>query len=210
MAEQALYKCDQCDYTSKYNHNILRHKRSKHRVEELPSDYDADNDSPNFVEEPETEVEVEATGEEEEGITYNDLEAMIGDKINEVLKGNNLPQISKKTQQSAMKTFMSGSTASLLAGMCLGYLLTANAPVLMAMLRGSLNSSSPASVVGGIHHQQPSQAQAELMRKILAQQQQQMPQQPPQTQEATSSAQREETQCVVSQGGLEDCLASTL
>ena len=209
MAEQPIYKCDfpRCDYTSKYNHNILRHKRHKHRVTELPSDYDGDLDNnvrtnsnhqqPYLV--PEPEDYVEEGEQEEEGITCNDLEAMISDKINDLLKTNDLPPVGKLPIQSAMKNFMSGSTATLIAGMCLGYLITANAPVVLAMMKGSLNGFSPAFTAGGSAQQQ------EMMRQMLAQQRQATP-----TPVATGSQQQREQPEVVSSAGLEDCLTSTL
>lgn len=197
MEQSSLYKCDKCDYSSKFNHNLLRHQRSKHRVVELASDYDGETESnappPPQVHRVPDPNEVEE--EEDDGLTYDDLEVMISDKINKVLKGNNLPTVSKKATQSAVKTFMGGNTASLLAGICIGYLITANAGAILKMMN-PLNGSLPVATQG-----QPTQAQVEMMRRIIAQQQQAQtqPSPPPPPPVAVSS-----------QSGLEDASPSTL
>jgi hypothetical protein len=172
-----VFKCDKCSYQSTYHHNLLRHKRQKHRVVELASDYEEALPPPPPgppptppPSEPGATPPASEADEEEEGGYFDDIESMVDHRLNQFLEGNNI-KISQKGRTTAIKSFMNSSGATLMAGMCIGYLLTANAPMIMAMVRRSLGNGL-APVGAGVQPQTPppppTPAQMEMMRQALA------------------------------------------
>ena len=166
------HKCSKCDYTTSFKHNVYRHTRTKHRVEELPSDFEETpkpkGKAPRDPQE-ETDVEVAdedfcADDESGEGY-YDDLESMVDEKLAKFLESKNI-KISDKGRSTAIKSFMNSNVATLCAGMCLGYLITANMPLVMAMMRRSLNGASPVSA--GVPMMTPEQM--ELVKMAMAKQ----------------------------------------
>ena len=188
MSEDPLYKCEDCEYSTRYKHNLLRHQRNKHRVVELPSDYEEEvvsNPPPPQKSNNNKKKKQKKEEEEDDDITYNDLEDIISDKINSVLEKRDLPKISKQATQTAMKTFMNSNVATLCCGMCLGYLITSNAPILLSMLRQK-NGQFPISSDGGKVLQQQ-----EMMKRMMMMQQAQAQAQAQAQRPATAPSQPE-------------------
>jgi hypothetical protein len=92
---------------------------------------------------------------------------MVDHRLNQFLEGNNI-KISQKGRTTAIKSFMNSSGATLMAGMCIGYLLTANAPMIMAMVRRSVGNGLAPVGAGVQQPPPPTPAQMEMMRQALA------------------------------------------
>lgn len=153
-----------CSYKSQHNHNVLRHRRRVHktdRVTELP-DTDAEEQSPPS---PPSVISDTVAEEEEDEMTYDDLENMIDDKIGTLLKSQGLGKVNPKNlRQSAVKTFFNGSTGHLIAGIALGFIISNNLPMILGAAKNGLVASSVKSVVP------PQMTPEEIQRRIMAQQ----------------------------------------
>jgi len=152
-----LHHCDFCDYKSIHNHNVLRHKRRVHKTDRVVELESTEGEPKRQDAEPHSDTD------EEEEMTYNDLENMIDDKIGGILKSQGMGKINPKNlRQSAVKTFFNGNTGHLLAGVALGWILSNNMPYLMTLAKNSLVVSSQKSPV--------QMTPEEVQKRILAQQ----------------------------------------
>lgn len=176
-SEKPSYSCSHCPYKSKHRHNVTRHIRAVHPelaskpTPALPSPPPPTEDAPPPVPPP--------SEEPSDDMSYNDLEDLIDSKVESILKQQNIV-VSPQVRKSVMKQFMSSSTASIFAGVCIGYLLTVNAPLLVGVVRRLFsNFQSPSGQQGGgaTAVKVPVMTQEELMRQVMLRQ----PVQPPVT-----------------------------
>ena len=147
------FKCTHCNYTSSFKHNVYRHVRNSHV-----------SATPEKIEAPPA-PQPEAAESEGGGEDY-DIQELIDNKVKEILKNQKI-DVSPRLRKSTLKTFMSGSRASLIAGIILGHILTNNIPVLVSLVKTLFAkngvSGAPAPVQA---------TQAEIMRQLMLRQQQ--------------------------------------
>jgi hypothetical protein len=127
-----------CGYKTKYNSNIHRHYRLKHQ-EKPPDPIDPPlpptQPKSRFIPDDGTESEYEQT----------DLESMISNKIHQMIgmKNNNGSML------PAIKGFMTGSTGSLIAGLCLGYMISQNIKPAIQIISQMMGNCGSPSLGGG-------------------------------------------------------------
>ena len=102
--------------------------------------------------------------EEEEEEAF-DLDGLLDEKLSKFLAENKVA-ISPAIRQSAMKKMMSSTGATLLAGMILGYILTNNLPMILALL-GKKYGAPPQRV--GV---QPQMTEEQIRQQVMMRQQQ--------------------------------------
>jgi hypothetical protein len=95
-----------------------------------------------------------------------DIQGLIDSKVKEILKNQNI-EVSPKLRKSTLKTFMTGSTATLIAGIILGHILTNNIPVLVSIVKTLFAKNG----VSGAPPPSGQTTQAELMRQLMLRQQ---------------------------------------
>jgi len=170
-SSKSNFKCNHCDYTSEYRHNVYRHIRGKHPdvfdkgevnefVSSLPTSPVAVSSSPR----PPPPPPPPSLQEEEEDPI--DLDKLLDDKLAKFL-GDNKVAISPAVRQSAMKKVMSSQGATLIAGMIIGYILTNNLPMILSIFgKYAKNGSSPPRQVG------VQLTQEQMMQQVMMRQQQ--------------------------------------
>jgi len=118
-SDQIVLQCNQCEYKSNYQSNMTRHKKNVHGVEAPTKQLSrekimafVDNkpvDQPKPADHHEIEEEIE-------------LDEYINDKVNQILKQNNMPPV--KVPRDVMKGLFSGTVPTFLAGSIMGWILS--------------------------------------------------------------------------------------
>ena len=173
-------KCPYCDkYESNYKANVYRHCRQQHA--DSPKPVLSPKPSQHIMEAPETTLPppppVRFRQEEEQSsddlMDINDIEDIIDKKLEILLKERDV-DVPPQMRKSAIKQFMNGRSASVIAGLCCAYLLFANAPLIMTGVRLLLSKKDqiPTLPVGFSHEK--------MMEMVMARQQQKPMEQVPQ------------------------------
>jgi hypothetical protein len=98
----------------------------------------------------------------------NDIEDIIDKKLEVLLRERDV-DVPPQMRKSAIKQFMNGRSAGVIAGLCCAYLLFANAPLIMTGVRLLLSKKEQVPTLPvGINHEK-------MMEMMMARQQQQKP-----------------------------------
>jgi hypothetical protein len=158
--QKQQYKCKYgCGYITFVNSNIHRHHRAIHEKQPPLKD---NFDTPPIPSSLKNNLPVDDDSQEDEKYETEavdtDIESIISNKITSMLAQNKNP----------IKSFMGGTSATLLAGVCIGWLLSNNIKPMVGLVQMMMGKLLPPTA-GGVHQKLPSPQ--EIQRAIYLSQQ---------------------------------------
>jgi hypothetical protein len=132
QTSEKIFKCAECNYQTPIKSNLIRHIKAKHaeknekqkiiRKEDIEIMSNKLSDSAND--------QITSQNDKSDEI---DIEDYITDKVQELMKDNNLPNV--KVTKSLMRSCFTGTIPSFLAGSFVGYILSSYIPMLLMNMK---------------------------------------------------------------------------
>ena len=124
--DQPIYQCNNCEYKSSVKSNLTRHKKSQHGEDREVKKLSREKILA-------LAEDLETRKSKEEADDQIDLDDYINDRVNQILKQNNMPPV--KVPRDLMKTLFSGTVPTFLAGSIMGWILSQILPPFFFSIR---------------------------------------------------------------------------
>jgi len=132
QSSEKIYNCTECEYRTPIKSNLIRHIKGKHgeknEKQKVIRKEDIEIISNKVTESPNHQITTQNDKSDE-----IDIEDYINDKVQELLKENNLPNV--KVTKSLMRSCFTGTIPSFLAGSFVGYILSSYIPMLLMNMK---------------------------------------------------------------------------
>ena len=140
QSDNKQFNCTECDYQTSVKSNLIRHIKAKHRKNEQKQKIISKEEIEKLANKS-IKSSGDSINDKNDKVEEIELEDYITDKVKELMKANNLPDV--KVSKNLLRSCFSGTVPSFLVGSFLGFILSNYIPMLLMSLKKKTSVIAP-------------------------------------------------------------------